>query len=219
MNTLGIFNMKTDRYHHGNLFEACIETGLAFFEKGERDFSLRKLAKEIGVSHGAPAKHFGSKEGLIAAIAERGFEILHKELINSLSKDPRKSFLDMGRAYVLFGIEHPSHYRAMLGDKIQNFDYYKNLSFKSKETFGELVGQVERLQKEKLFRKGDSFNIAYCVWSSVHGLVNLAIDDQVKLPISVKPGSKKYQGVLKEHCLKLTDEMNNAFLIGFSIKS
>lgn len=209
--------MKANAYHHGNLVEACIESGLAFYERGEKDFSLRQLAREIGVSHGAPAKHFGSKEGLIAAIAKKGFELLHQALAETKTSDPEESFLAMGRAYVSFALEHPAHYRAMLGDKIENFNDYEGLNKKSKEIFGELVGQVSQLQEVKIFRAGDSFNMAYCVWSAVHGLVNLAIDDQVKLPVKVKPKTKKYQTILRDHCLKLTDEMNIAFLKGFSI--
>jgi AcrR family transcriptional regulator len=207
---------KSDTYHHGNLPEACIAMGLKFFAKGETDFSLRKLASAIGVSHGAPAKHFGSKEGLVAAIAERGFEILSERLRESQRKSLKQSFQEMGRSYVSFGLDHSAHYRAMLGDKIEQHQKYPGLVSKSKLAFGELVALVERAQNAHQFRKGNSFHRAYCIWSGVHGLVNLAIDDHVKLPQEVDPSSKEYPAILKEHCLQLTDDMTMAFFTGFS---
>ena len=94
---------KKDTYHHGNLHQACVDQGLKFLDKGNADFSLRDIAREVGVSHGAPSRHFGTKEGLFAAIAEEGFRKFHQYLKDSRkSKDLKKDFFEMGRAYILF---------------------------------------------------------------------------------------------------------------------
>ena len=49
-------------------------------ERGVQDLSLRELAREVGVSHGAPRRHFPDRQALLDALAEAGFERLGAEL-------------------------------------------------------------------------------------------------------------------------------------------
>ena len=49
-------------------------------ERGVQDLSLRELAREVGVSHGAPRRHFPDRQALLDALAESGFERLGAEL-------------------------------------------------------------------------------------------------------------------------------------------
>ena len=46
-------------YHHGNLRAALLEQAeLTVREQGAQALSLRELARAVGVSHGAPRRHF-----------------------------------------------------------------------------------------------------------------------------------------------------------------
>ena len=68
-------------YHHGNLraaLLACAERTLR--EGGAGELSLRELARQVGVSHAAPRRHFADKQALLDALAEDGFERLGREL-------------------------------------------------------------------------------------------------------------------------------------------
>ncbi|MFF3572942.1 TetR/AcrR family transcriptional regulator [Nocardia jiangxiensis] len=47
--------------------------------------SLRGLARELGVSHGAPNKHFADKQALLDALARYGLEQLGVELDTGLA--------------------------------------------------------------------------------------------------------------------------------------
>ena len=54
--------MTEARYHHGDLERAILETATQMLERsGIAELSLRDIAKQIGVSHQAPYKHFASK--------------------------------------------------------------------------------------------------------------------------------------------------------------
>ena len=56
-------------YHFGNLKETLIEQGIALiYEEGIEKFSLRKLAKKVGVSATACYNHFGNIEELLQAM-------------------------------------------------------------------------------------------------------------------------------------------------------
>ncbi|MGV2481055.1 UNVERIFIED_CONTAM: helix-turn-helix transcriptional regulator, partial [Salmonella enterica subsp. enterica serovar Weltevreden] len=63
------------RHHHGNLRAALVAAGIERLEEGE-PFSLRAVARRVGVSQAAPYRHFGSKQDIEAAMAEHGFREL-----------------------------------------------------------------------------------------------------------------------------------------------
>ena len=55
--------MKSKSYHHGDLRNALIETGIELInEYGEEKLSLRKVATKCGVSNAAPYAHFKNKD-------------------------------------------------------------------------------------------------------------------------------------------------------------
>ena len=61
-------------YHHGALRAALLAAAEAeLAETGIERFSLRSVAKRAGVSHAAPAHHFGDTGGLLTALAAEGF--------------------------------------------------------------------------------------------------------------------------------------------------
>ena len=68
----------TDRYHHGDLPNALLRAAVEVIEeRGLGAFSQREVARRAGVSHNAPAHHFGDTRGLLTSLAIQGFEVLH----------------------------------------------------------------------------------------------------------------------------------------------
>src|SRR5436305_12882615 len=68
-------------YHHGSLRSALLAAAeRTVRERGVQDLSLRELAREVGVSHGAPRRHFPDRQALLDAVAETGFARLGSEL-------------------------------------------------------------------------------------------------------------------------------------------
>jgi AcrR family transcriptional regulator len=101
--------ITTRGYHHGNLRRAIIDAAVeAIAESGTATWSLRELARRAGVSHAAPAHHFGDKAGLFTAIAAEGYERL-TETLSRAGDD----FLEAGVAYVRFATENPGYFEVM----------------------------------------------------------------------------------------------------------
>jgi AcrR family transcriptional regulator len=95
-------------YHHGDLRRAILDAAVeAIGEDGPGGWSLRELARRAGVSHAAPAHHFGDKTGVLTALATEGFELLAGAL------EEQEDFLEAGLAYVRFAVEHPVHFTVM----------------------------------------------------------------------------------------------------------
>ncbi|MBJ8344639.1 TetR/AcrR family transcriptional regulator [Antrihabitans sp. YC2-6] len=64
-------------YHHGDLrLELLQRAEETLRESGVDGLSLRQLARDLGVSHGAPSRHFRDKQALLDALALAGFERL-----------------------------------------------------------------------------------------------------------------------------------------------
>src|SRR3954454_17907230 len=73
-------------YHHGNLRAALLEQAeRTVRERGAQALSLRELAREVGVSHGAPRRHFADRQALLDAVAQAGFARLGRQLQRAVS--------------------------------------------------------------------------------------------------------------------------------------
>src|SRR4051812_36558445 len=68
-------------FHHGNLRAALLHAAeQTLRERGLDALSLRDLARQVGVSHGAPRSHFIDRQALLDALAEGGFQRLTDEM-------------------------------------------------------------------------------------------------------------------------------------------
>lgn len=98
------------QYHHGDLRAAVLRRAEETLrESGADGLSLRQLARDIGVSHGAPSRHFRDKQALLDALAADGFDRLGSALGKAGAEasgfDVR--LRSLARAYLRFAIENP----------------------------------------------------------------------------------------------------------------
>lgn len=80
------------------------------------DFSLRAVCDAVGVKMPTLYHFFGSKQGLIDAVVEHGFDVYlgQKESMGS-SGDPIQDIRSGWDAHVAFGLENPGFYTLMYG--------------------------------------------------------------------------------------------------------
>ena len=68
-------------YHHGHLRATLLaEAERTLRDVGIDALSLRELARQAGVSHAAPRRHFPDRQALLDALAEAGFTRLADEV-------------------------------------------------------------------------------------------------------------------------------------------
>jgi AcrR family transcriptional regulator len=172
-------------YHHGNLREALVETALDLLKRqGPASLGLRQVARSAGVSPSAPYHHFGSKEGLMAAVAAAGFRRLSEEQDVAQASvagatEPDAQIRALGRSYIRFARANPELYRLMFGPLIEDRDGYPELT----KGFEGAYRGIEVATEEYIVKHGDGglsakLAITGC-WSMVHGLSNLLNDGKV----------------------------------------
>jgi AcrR family transcriptional regulator len=168
-------------YHHGDLPNALLAAVSEIVEeKGATNVSLREVARRAGVSHSAPAYHFGDKEGMLAAFAERGFEILHDEAATALDNAAAGGsalirLAAVGAAYVRFAVDRTSYFDVMFRSGIDT-PSHEHLSARAASTLAVLIGAVDDLISEGGYTEVDPRHMTVYFWSLAHGLASLAVD-------------------------------------------
>src|SRR3954454_16088685 len=80
-------------YHHGDLRQALMTEAERILEtSGIQALTLRAAARGIGVTHGAPANHFGDLTGLLSELAADGHRRLAASLVAAIEaagQEPR----------------------------------------------------------------------------------------------------------------------------------
>jgi AcrR family transcriptional regulator len=152
-------------YHHGDLREAILAGSASVIEReGIEALSLRAVAADIGVSHTAFRRHFGSREGVLNALAVQGSRILAEHLrINS------GSIIDIGVAYVRFALAHPGHFTVMFRDDLLDNDDPELASARA-QSLAPLHDSVRALGLP------DPAAAQVASWGVVHGVATLALN-------------------------------------------
>lgn len=174
-------NMK-DSYHHGDLKSTLIEAGVKLLsEEGVEGLSLRKLAREVGVSHNAPYMHFADKEAVLAAIAQQGFRLLGEAIDagqTQLSAASAEASLSAAaQSYVNFAVAHPNHLMVMFG-KLDSAAY-PDLIETAHATFNKLVTIMRSGQQSGVLVEQPAERLAMLFWTNVHGLSALLIAQKI----------------------------------------
>jgi AcrR family transcriptional regulator len=153
-------------YHHGDLRRALLDAAVEVLaEAGPSALSLRHLARRAGVSHAAPAHHFGDRAGLLTAVAAEGHRLLGEAL--QAAWERTGEFLEVGVAYVRFAVDHPGHFDVMFTPDLHDEDD-PDLRAATAASSALLFGPLrERAPGE------DVTSAAVAAWSLVHGLAAL----------------------------------------------
>lgn len=183
-------------FHHGNLAPALVEAALALLDETQDwDFSLREVARRAGVSHNAPYKHFPEKRDLLAAVAARGFETLAERTLSSLEglTDARARVLACGRVFVARGIANPALYRLMFSAVLTSPEagrpaIEKAAAAKARAIVDATLADAVRSGAfpSSMAESREAAAASLAMWSILHGLTMLAIDDFVGPPKAVE---------------------------------
>lgn len=164
-------------YHHGNLRSALLARAEEVVsEHGVDALSLRELARAVGVSHGAPRRHFPDKQALLDALAVEGFGRLGHELEAALEEAGDAMFADrveaIARAYVHFAARQPALLDVMFAAKHRAPD--DTLQEAAGRAFATVQGLIGEGQATGELGPGDPHAFGTALFAVLQGLVAMS---------------------------------------------
>lgn len=163
-----------DRYHHGNLPTALRRAAVEVIdERGLGAFSLREVARRAGVSHTAPAHHFGDVRGLLTSVAAEGFDALYAATAAARDgvADPVERLTSIGAAYVHLARSNHAHCEVMFRTDVVDPDDERLV-----EAGMRAYAVLEDTVRELIEGEGltvDLDEATWFCWSTMQGLVTL----------------------------------------------
>ncbi|KOV95015.1 TetR/AcrR family transcriptional regulator [Streptomyces sp. NRRL B-3648] len=163
-------------YHHGDLRAALLRSAeRTLREKGTGALSLRELARDLGVSHAAPGRHFKDKQALLDALALDGYERLNQALTTAADRADaslEQRLTALARAYLGFAVENPELLELMFARKHEP-DRTAQLAAAVDRSLGTFTRLIADAQERGEIVQGDPERITTVAAASMHGLAAL----------------------------------------------
>ncbi len=177
---------KQKPFHHGALREALLAAALdAVVRFGIDSLSMRELARTIGVSHGAPYRHFANKEEMLIALGVMGLGELRDRLRSAwVEKSQGKNGLArlkrVGWAYLQFAADEPALFRLIFSRELSDRVVSEELRAVESETFEALHDAVSHAKEALGTSSGPAPQVtAMHLWAGLHGLAHLWVEGRL----------------------------------------
>ena len=190
-------SMAKKNYHHGDLRAALLTAAeIELEEFGLETFSLRRVAMRAGVSHAAPAHHFGDVQGLLTALSTIGYrrfvetQQLRQE---KAKKDPRSHLIAAGLGYVDFAMQNTALFRLMFGSDRPN-ENDPDYQAATAAAFDHLAKDIHSIAGKSPYTDTETMFGLTSVWAIAHGLADLLSTDRLMFLKALEPEQR--DGVL-----------------------
>lgn len=187
--------MQRKAYHHGNLREALLDEGLKILDaEGPDALGVRRLARELGVTHSAPANHFPRRSHLYSALAVRCFESLEAAIAERAHQSAVDSIRSMASATLDFGLAWPHRYRLMFRRDLLDAQH-ADLQQAMNRLYGTLLETIRSLLPEQKTVSAESYAIS--LWSMVHGYLVMRLDGNLVAATDDVSGQDRQAAILE----------------------
>jgi AcrR family transcriptional regulator len=174
-------------YHHGDLRQALIDTGVELAREGGPDsLVLREAARRLGVSRTAAYRHFANYDELVGAVKRRALtelgETIQKKLeslrsTRDAAQDARRRLVAVGECYLEFAFRESGLFRVAFGHRGHAVsDDNDPSSDTTSRPFDMLARALDELVEVGLLSSEDRTDAEIPAWAAVHGLAMLCLD-------------------------------------------
>lgn len=141
-------------------------------EEGVEAVTLRRIAKDSGVSHSAPLRHFSGRAQLLSAVAAEGFAALGEGSLPDGT--PRERLLAACHAYVAFALDHPALFELMFRhDLVDTAE--PRLAAAVDAVFSRFSALVAAAQATGWREDVAEGALAASLWAALHGVAELRL--------------------------------------------
>lgn len=170
-------------YHHGDLRHALVEEALLLASEGGPDaVTVREVARRVGVSSGAPFRHFPDRTTLLTAVAEEAMKRFRAEILRALEAAGGKGPLDrlraVGSAYLRWAVRHPTFFEVISSRRLIDFEGSAALRGDNEAVQRLMAGLIEEARlKGEVRDDADARLIVVTGRALVYGLARMKVDD------------------------------------------
>lgn len=156
-----------------------------YLKHGLDGFSMRKLAKSVGVTAPAIYRHYEGREAVLADVLREAHRTFSRYLYAALgAPSPLERFLAAGQQYLNFVIEHPRWYGMMhtAPEHLGMEHIPEDIEALQCATHQFWLDRVRECMEAGILRPGDPAEASITMWAHAHGMVQLF--HQGLLPVS-----------------------------------
>ncbi len=177
-------------YHHGDLRNALLAEAERILEaEGVNGLTLRAVARGVGVTHAAPASHFGDLTGLLSELAADGHRRMVAAMVEAMvaaGNDPGERIRAMGRAYVTFAKANIGLFTLM--SRTERLDdrrpALRDAIIASRQALREALAGLPGKQSMSPTTAAAQ---ATALWALVHGYATLMLEGRLKGTLAALP--------------------------------
>ena len=157
------------------------EARRVLLESGYMSLSTRRLASAVGCTATSIYLYFKSKDALIYALIEEGFEELNQRMIAAAEAEvgspPLERMKSAAMEYVRFGLERTHYYEIMYTLRAEQMERFPAASYRRARIGLDTLAEIMGKSPEAGLLPGTA------LWSSLHGLVTLMIANRVDVGV------------------------------------
>lgn len=171
----------SDHYHHGDLRRALVGRAINILEsEGEAALTMRRIARDVGVSQAAPYSHFKSKKDLLTAVCVEGTVWFGDSMkARAAGKQGLEYLAGLAVGHVQFALEHPALFRLMSTRPIsESLDAQGNLPEIFNEGYQLMLSGLAAAPL-KHFGSAERQLDAPIAWAQIYGISNLLIEGRI----------------------------------------
>lgn len=189
---------KTKRsYHKGHVAQDLLAAAARILkDESVEALSVRRLAREVGVTPANFYNHFPSLEDVLLTLAAEGFDTITADTRRCMdkAKSRKEGLIESSVGFVNFAIANKQVFRIMFG---QVPDAVLNEKFRiaSDKSFAQLVRYIYgewRYDREHLAETHHKAAVAYGMFSLVYGLARNIIEDQFEFETGSKAEIRRF---------------------------
>jgi AcrR family transcriptional regulator len=148
-----------------------------YLSKRLAGFSMRGLAKELGVTAPALYRYYDGREAVLADLVRQAYGVFMPYLYKALeARTPRERLERAGEGYLDFALEHPAWYQIMFSGPAR-----LGMDQKVPEDVAALgcavhqfwIDRLSECMRAGILEQGDPLEAAITMWSHAHGLIHL----------------------------------------------
>jgi AcrR family transcriptional regulator len=147
-----------------------------YLKHGLDSFSMRKLARAVGVTAPAIYRHYDGREAVLADVLREAHQVFSRYLYRALgAPTPIERFFGAGEGYLAFVVEHPRWYGIMhtAPEHLGMDEFPEDIEAMQAAIHQFWIDRVRECMQAGILKDGDPAEASITMWAHAHGMVQL----------------------------------------------